>query len=403
MITKITTVDELKQIFTEILLNKTDKISDVSNESVLNGIAYGCAKLAQRMMINQAVVESHIFPDTAYGDYLDNLANIRGISPRNESCGSTAYIRIEGEPGTNYSKDIVTFLSSSGISFELEDDFTLNETGWGYAKVRSKQVGITSNVDALTINVANNAPRGHFACTNEYCAVGGMDAESDDIFRMRIKDSVNQLARNTLSYIEQVFMKINNRVLKVYKGGVDGNNKLNLIVVSVNGQNFSEEEFNELLSESEEYLSLTEILQETIGFSLKLKNVDWQPIDIDFRASIDASYDIDYIRKQMQIKISKLFDYRFWKYGDKVEWENILFAVRSVDGVRYVPDNYFNPGADINIAKYRLPRLRGFVLRDLDGNIIFDKYSILSSFNYPNDNDNSFQSSVLMSVYDNKL
>ena len=398
MITKITTVEELKQIFTEILLNKTDKISDVSNESVLNGIAYGCAKLTQRMLTNQAVVESHIFPDTAYGVYLDNLAKIKGISPRNKACGSTAYVRIEGEPGTNYAKDIVTLSSSSGINFVLENDFTLNETGWGYAKVKSKQVGLTSNVDALTINTMNNSPKGHYACTNEYCAVGGMDNESDDIFRMRIKDSVNQLARNTLSYIEQVFMKINNRVLKVYKGGVDGDNKLNLIVVSVNGQDFSEEEFNELLSKSEEYLSLTEILQETTGFSLKLKNVDWLPIDIDFIASIDTSYDIDNIRKQMQVKISKLFDYRFWKYGDRVEWENMLYVVRSIEGVRYVPDNYFNPQADINVVKYRLPRLRGFILRDLDGNIISDNYAILSSFNYPNDSDNTFQSSVLMSV-----
>lgn len=398
MITKITTVEELKQIFTEILLNKTDKISDISNESVLNGIAYGCAKLTQRMLTNQAVVESHIFPDTAYGVYLDNLAKIKGISPRNKACGSTAYVRIEGEPGTNYAKDIVTLSSSSGINFVLENDFTLNETGWGYVKVKSKQVGLTSNVDALTINTMNNSPKGHYACTNEYCAVGGMDNESDDIFRMRIKDSVNQLARNTLSYIEQVFMKINNRVLKVYKGGVDGDNKLNLIVVSVNGQDFSEEEFNELLSKSEEYLSLTEILQETTGFSLKLKNVDWLPIDIDFRASIDTSYDIDNIRKQMQVKISKLFDYRFWKYGNRVEWENMLYVVRSIEGVRYVPDNYFNPQADINVVKYRLPRLRGFILRDLDGNIIADNYAILSSFNYPNDSDNTFQSSVLMSV-----
>lgn len=172
MITKITTVEELKQIFTEILLNKTDKISDISNESVLNGIAYGCAKLTQRMLTNQAVVESHIFPDTAYGVYLDNLAKIKGISPRNKACGSTAYVRIEGEPGTNYAKDIVTLSSSSGINFVLENDFTLNETGWGYAKVKSKQVGLTSNVDALTINTMNNSPKGHYACTNEYCAVG---------------------------------------------------------------------------------------------------------------------------------------------------------------------------------------------------------------------------------------
>lgn len=398
MITKITTVEELKQIFTEIFLNKTDKVSDISNESVLNALAYGCAKIGQRILTNQAVVESHIFPDTAYGEYLDELANIRGISPRNSACGSTAYVRIEGEPGTSYDKNNIRFTSSSGIIFELENDFNIPSSGWGYAKVKSSQVGATTNVDALTINNISNPPSGHIAATNEYKAVGGMDNESDDTFRVRIKESVNQLARNTLSYIEQVFMKINSRVLRVYKGGVDGDNKLNLIVVSVNGVDFTDDEFNEILSKSEEYLSLTELLQDTNDFALKLKNVDWLPVDIDFRVNIDASYDKDEVRRQMQIKISKLFDYRYWKYGDKIEWENILYSIRSVDGVRYIPDNYFYPQADINVPKYRLPRLRSFILRDLDGNVLIDNYSILSSFNFPNDSDDSYQSSVLSSI-----
>lgn len=398
MITKIITVDELKQIFTEVFLNKTDKVSDISNESVLNAIAYGCSKLTQRMLVNQAVVESHIFPDTAYGEYLDELAKIKGISPRFGACGSTTYLRIEGLPGTSYSKDFITIQSSSGITFVLENDFTIGESGWGYAKVKSKQVGATSNVDALTINFMNNAPSGHYICTNEYRAVGGMDNESDETFRVRIKESVNQLARTTLSYIEQIFMKINNRVLRVYKGGIDKDNKLNLIVVSVNGQDFSQEEFDEILSRSEEYLSLNELMLENSGFSLNLKNVDWLPIDVDFRANIDASYDKDEVRRQMQIKISKLFDYRYWKYGDKIEWENMLYSIRSVDGVRYIPDNYFYPQSDVNVPKYRLPRLRGFILRDLDGNILADNYNILSPFNYPNDRDLSFQSSVISSI-----
>lgn len=398
MITKINTVDELKQIFTEIFLNKTDKVSDISNGSVVNAIAYGCAKLTQRMLVSQAVVESHIFPDTAYGVYLDNLAKIKGISPRFGACGSTTYIRIEGVPGTSYSKNLISIQSSSGITFVLENDFTLGESGWGYAKVKSKQVGITSNVDALTINSMNNPPSGHYSCTNEYRAVGGMDNESDETFRIRIKESVNQLARTTISYIEQVFMKINSRVLRVYKGGIDEKNKINLTIVSVNGQDFTKEEFDEILSRSEEYLSLNELMIENSGFSLKLNNVDWLPVDIDFRVNLDASYDKDDVRKQIQLKISKLFDYRYWKYGDKIEWENILYSIRSVDGVRYVPDNYFYPQSDINIPKYRLPRLRGFIMRDLDGNIIADNYNILSPFNYPNNPDTSFQSSVISSI-----
>lgn len=398
MITKITTVDELKQIFTEILLNKTDKISDISNESVLNGIAYGCAKLTQRMLTNQAVVEGHIFPDTAYGEYLDNLAELKGISARFTSFGSTAYVRVEGDEGTTYSKDTVKFTSSSGITFIPEDDFTIDSNGYGYIKVKSVQTGSTSNVDALTINSINSAPSGHSACTNEYAASGGMDEEDDDTFRLRIKESVNQLARTTLSYIEQIFMKINSKVLKVHKGGIDSDGKLNLIVVSINGQDFTDDEFNEILSKSEEYLSLNELLRDTTGFALKLNNVNWLTIDIDFRVDIDPSYDQDDVRREIQIQISKLFDYRFWTYGDKVEWENILYAAKNVDGVRYVPDTHFYPQSDINVPKYRLPRVKGFVLRDLDGNIISDNNSILSQFNYPSEPDASYQSSVLTTL-----
>ena len=65
-----------------------------------------------------------------------------------------------------------------------------------------------------------------------------MDNESDETFRIRIKESVNQLARPTLSYIEQIFMKINNRVLRVYKGGIDADNKIVLLVLFVHCQDF---------------------------------------------------------------------------------------------------------------------------------------------------------------------
>ena len=220
MITKITTIDELKQIFIEILLNKTDKVSDISDVSVLNGIAYGCAKMAQRLLTNQAVVEGHIFPDTAYGEYLDNIAEIKGIASRFTSFGSSTYVRVEADPGTFYSKSSVFFTSTAGIKFIPVEDLTVDENGYGYIKVRSAQTGATSNVDALTINFCENAPIGHLACTNEYKATGGMDEEDDDTFRMRIKESVNQLARHTISYLEQVFMKINRKVLCIHKGGL---------------------------------------------------------------------------------------------------------------------------------------------------------------------------------------
>lgn len=398
MITKITPVNELKLMFLEILLNKTDKINDIGADSVLNGIAFGCAKVGQKCLVNQAIVEGHIFPDTAYGVYLDELAAIRGVSPRFGAAASSTYVRLIGDEGTTYLKDVQTFTSTSGITFSLEEDVVIGINGYAYAKIRCDQEGLDTNVDPLSINKVSPIPTGHLTCTNEYRATGGRDEEDDDLFRQRIKDSINQLARTTLSYLEQVFMKINPNVLRLHKGGIDVNGRLNLIVVSVNGQDFTDDEFNEILSRSEEYLSLSELLRSSTDYALKLNNVDWLPVDIEFRVDIDPAYDQDRVRREIQIQMSKLFDYRFWEYGDKVEWENLLFAAKNVDGVRYVPDTHFYPHADINVPKFRLPRVRGFVMRDLDGNIVEDNGGVLAEVYYPNDIDVSFQSSVLTTV-----
>ena len=398
MITKITPVEELKQIFLEIFLNKTDRVSDVSDDSVLNAIAYGNAKLTQRTLTNQAIIEGHIFPDSAYGEYLDNLAAIRGVAPRFGAVGSTTYVRVTADEGTSYIAGIHTFTSTSGIVFDLEESGVVGINGYAYLKVRSQQSGLNTNVDALSINKVSPIPQGHISVINEYAATGGSDQESDTLFRERIKTNMNQMSRTTLSYLEQVFMKINPRVLRLHKGGIDSDGKFNLIVVSVNGQNFTTAEFDEILSKSEEYLSLSELLREGSGFALKLNNVDWLPVDIEFRADIDPAYDIDSVRRNIQIQMNKLFDYRFWKYGDKIEWENMLYAAKNVEGVRYVPDTHFYPQADINVPKYRLPRVRSFIMRDLDGNIIEDNNGVLSDVFYPNEEDRSYQESVLTMI-----
>lgn len=398
MITQITPVEELKNMFLEILLNKTDKINDVGAESVLNGIAYGCAKLGQKCLVNQSIVEGHIFPDIAYGVYLDRLAQIRGIAPRFGASPSSTYVRLMANEGTVYFSQGTTLTSISGITFELAEDVTIGANGYAYALVRSQQSGLNTNVDPLSINTINPIPTGHIAVTNEYRATGGRDVEDDELFRQRIKDSVNQLSRTTLSYIEQVLMKINPNVLRVYKGAIDTSGRLNLIVVSVNGQNFTEAEFNEMLNRSAEYLSLSDILRTDTEYALKLNNVDWYFIDVDFRVDIDPAFDYDQVRRDIQIQMSKLFDYRYWKDGDKVEWEDMLYSAKNVSGVRYVPDTHFYPQNDINIPRYRIPRIRGYVMRDLDGNVIDDNNGVLSDIFYPNTEDVAYQSSVLMTL-----
>lgn len=398
MITKIVPVSDLKQMFLEILLNKTDKISDISDDSVLNGIAYGCAKVGQRLLVNQGIVEGHLFPDTAYGQYLDNIASIRGVSPRFGACGSTTYVRVIAEPGTSYIQGVQKFTSTSGVTFELEESKTVDENGFAYIKVKSTQVGTSANVDPVSINKVSPKPNGHISVTNEYAATGGMDTESDALFRQRIKNSVNALSRGTIAFIEQVFMKINPRVLRVFKGGITSNGKMNLIICSTNGASFSQNEFDLMISRSEEYLSLYDILREVSGYALNLVNVEWQYVDVSFRVELDPSYDVDVVRKNIQIQMNKLFDYRFWNQGDRIEWDDLLQVAKNTEGVRYIPDNYFYPQSDINVPNNKLPRIRGFIMYDLNGNIIESNNGLISDVYYPNSPDIDFQSSVVNTI-----
>ena len=398
MITKIVPVSDLKQMFLEILLNKTDKISDISDDSVLNGIAYGCAKVGQRLLVNQGIVEGHLFPDTAYGQYLDNIASIRGVSPRFGACGSTTYVRVIAEPGTSYIMGVQKFTSTSGVTFELEESKTVDENGFAYIKVKSTQVGTSTNVDPVSINKVSPKPNGHISVTNEYAATGGMDTESDALFRQRIKNSVNALSRGTIAFIEQVFMKINPRVLRVFKGGITSNGKMNLIICSTNGASFSQNEFDLMISRSEEYLSLYDILREVSGYALNLVNVEWQYVDVSFRVELDPSYDVDVVRKNIQIQMNKLFDYRFWNQGDRIEWDDLLQVAKNTEGVRYIPDNYFYPQSDINVPSNKLPRIRGFIMYDLNGNIIESNNGLISDVYYPNSPNIDFQSSVVNTI-----
>lgn len=419
MITQITPIDELRQIWIEIFLNKTDKISDVSAESVLNAIAYADSKIAQKIMVNQAVIEGHIFPDTSAGEYLDALAQLRGVAPRFKAAPSTTYVRVIGDPGTFYEAGSV-FASNTGLTFTSMEDVTIgtkdssgqvvDNSRIAYIQVRCTKDGADTNISPLSITRVTPTPTGHQSCTNEYQATGGRDEEDDETFRIRIKESINQLATGTLSQLEQVLMKINPRVLRVLKGGLGvsdttgsaAESRINLTVVSVNGQDFIQSEFDEMYSKAEEFLCLTDLLRVSISGArypaINLRNVNWLYVNIDFRVDIDPAYNVDTVRTQIQLQLNKLFDYRFWNPGDKVEWDDMLYAVKNVEGVRYVPDTHFNPNYDINVPEYSLPRVRSFIMRDLDGNVIVDNNGVLSKVFYPNVEESNYQATVLMAI-----
>ena len=251
----------------------------------------------------------------------------------------------------------------------------------------------------LSINTINNPPIGHIYCVNDYAALYGADVEPDITFRKRCMDGPDTLSKGTISMLEQVFMKINSNILKVYFAGVDSNSNILLSILTVNGIDLNAQEVNDLLSRSQKYFSLTELRTSGFnGYSVTLQPAQFQPIDISMRIDLDASYNPDAVRIDMQTRMNKYLDYRYWRVGQSVDWVNLLEIARSTDGVKYVNDALFYPNSDVQISVYKLPRIRGFQMLDLNGNIIKDLQGILNPVFYPNDIDFIYQSTVLATI-----
>ena len=394
MITKTSaTITNLKNLFIEMFLDKTAKVSNVADGSVVNATAFGVAKVAQKAMKDIAIKEAQIFPDTATGVYLDKAAALYGVSPRKGALGSSTYIRVSADPGTVYDTT-VTFVSKNGIRFQVDKPLTVGESGYGYVKVRSVNAGYTTNVAPNSITNVNPQPQGHIECTNEYYAIGGRDSEDDETFRIRIKNNLNVLSKNTVEYWTQVLNGIDDRVLKVMAAGLDEQGIYNLYIVSQNGIFFTEDELGTLLEQVQGYFSLSDLNIEGKAVGISLKNIDWFYVGsergLDFRVQLQPDYDVATVRQNIQVNLTKYLDFRFWTPGDVVEWDDLLDIVKKTEGVKYVPDEYFFPYYDQQVPANQLPRIRGFIMRDQDGNILYDSDSNLSPLFYPAESEDLF-------------
>lgn len=400
MRTRLTGREELKRIFVETFLNKTTKVTKVSDHSVMSGVGYGVATIASRALKDIALVESGLFPDLAVGSELDKIASNYGVAPRFGSSGSSTYIRIFADPGTFYEGGITIFNTSSGIEFLLNENVIVGDSGIAYALISSLSEGAETNVESGSINQLGTVPDGHQNVVNEYAAFGGRDSEDDDLFRQRIKEGSNLLAKGTISYIEQVFNKINNNVLRVFYQGNNDQGQTILSISTQNGVELNQAELDELLEQGEEFFSLTELRPVgTQNYGLVLRNIEYQPIDISFRVDLLQDFNPDLIRKEIQVGIQNLIDYRVWRPGiDKFEWDDALSVVKNTRGVRSAPDQFFFPRVDIKVDKNKLPRVRGFLMLDLEGSVIADIQGGFNPTFYPAKADFSFQQTVLSEI-----
>jgi len=178
-------------------------------------------------------------------------------------------------------------------------------------------------------------------------------------------------------------------VLRVVNLGIDEDGKRAFAILTQNGGDLLESELEELLDNTKQFFPTTDLNRfgDTIG--IKYVNPTWHYVGgstgIDFRVQIRDNYNPDNVRRDIQTAFTKYLDFRFWEYGKKIEWDDLLQIVKETSGVRYVPDTWFNPKTDDLVPINRFPRVKDFVMRNIDESIIFDSGGNLSPVFYPNE------------------
>lgn len=388
MITKLNnTISFLKNLWIETFINKTDKVSDITDNSVLNATAYATAKVAQKALKDVAIVEAQIFPEEASGEYLDRAATLFGVTPRKGALGSSTYIRVYAKPGTTYTKGVNVFVSTNGVRFPIEETLIVGDSGYGYVKVKSESVGAFTNVDPNSIVTLTPVPNGHIECTNEYYAVGGRDEEDDEMFRIRILNHQNVYAEGILEKLVQILQNIDSRVLKIMFVGVMEDSFIHIQIATQNGQELTYQELQTLLEGATPYFGVGDMIVSGRLMGIKFENASWYEVGgekgIDFRCELETGYDIAAVRKNIQVGMTKYLDWRFWEPGRQVEWDNLLEITKNTEGVKYVADQDFYPKVDEPVSEWLLPRIKKFVMRDLEGNVLFDMENQFSPVFYP--------------------
>ena len=403
LFTKIQSHRKLLQLWTETFINTQTKVTKVSQNSVLGGIAAANAKLAQKTMTEIALVESHLYPDNAFGDSLDTIAENRGISPRQGALSSFTHVRLNGSSGTIYPL-ATTFTGSHGFTFELQKAVTIGDHLYTYGPVVCTDTGVETNVDPGTISeIIGTPPAGHTSVTNEYMGTGGRDEETDSELRARIKDGSNICAVSTIAYITSVFQSINDNILRVTFGGHTNTGKAILYVQTVNSADLSSPEIDTLLQDSEEFFALSELRSfDTTDYGIEIQNVQYSNIDISMRVALNAGANSDAVRISIQTQMAKIIDPRTWNpLTQIVEWDNLLVVAKGISGIDYLADQHFllnGARGDSQITRYTIPRIRNFQLLDLDGAILSSVSGTIAPSFYPNDPDSATALTALATV-----
>ena len=152
----------------------------------------GAIEKAQLVQFTLQNLLQIFFVQTSYGQYLDYLGQVRGVT-RLPATPSTGKVKFIGQPGTLIKAgtrvSTQSSANSSAIIFETTESGVINEQGGVTVSAVCTEAGTIGNVPTGTIVLMAEPVEGVTSVTNPEPFTGGTDIEDDDAFRERILDA----------------------------------------------------------------------------------------------------------------------------------------------------------------------------------------------------------------------
>lgn len=364
MIVETKTIEQLKNEFNICFRNNCgDKVTKFSDLSVINGFSFALSKIVQKVIKSAAQIESKLFPESANGTALDDIASRQGIPARRAKSKSSVVLLFKASEGTTYPIN-TQVKTASGIIVSTQSELVINSNGYGYVLAESTTYGIEANVLANTlVTLVATAPVGHTSVTNPMRAIGGADEESDYTFRNRLINGEHILSRNTEAFYEALIINSNSNVMRINMSGLDIVNKsFEVVLVKNSLADFTNEEIDAIKEDIIDNLPMSD----RNLVKLNVSSINYEAIDLFIPLRLTAGYTLANVLRDIQINLATYLDLTRWDFGKTVSWADMYEIIRHTEGVYEIIDTFYSPKKDVLVGSNSLPRIRQVTIKNVD-------------------------------------
>lgn len=289
------------------------------------------------------------FVSASYGGYLDLRAQEWGLT-RHPATRATGVIALTGKAGV-VAPAGTKFRTGAGVEFELTADAGIDAGGTGIGGIRAVVAGTAGNVLAEAITEIPTAIQGLQSVTNTEPTSGGVEAETDDVLRVRLLERMSRPATsgNIYHYIQwaKAVPGIGDaRVVPIW----DGPGTVKVILLDANRQPASAELVAQVTAHIE--------AERPIGALVTIVAAAGVPIDVSATIEYDAGlYTLEETTAAAEQAISAYLAQVAFRQ-DQVSYAKIGSVVMSVDGVTDYSALLVNGGtANVTLSDDEVPVL----------------------------------------------